>query len=95
MGAETQEAEELEQRTPQEQQTSPRALPPIHTRRTALFAVFDEMEGQAEEFLRDGRPRVENVNDRLRTHGQEADATRPEIDEVFAAWRQSHGLEAL
>jgi hypothetical protein len=56
-----------------------------------LFAAFDEMEGQEEEFLRDGRPRVENVNDRLRDQGQEANATRKEIDEAFVAWRQSRG----
>jgi hypothetical protein len=95
MEAETEDEEEGEQRTPQEQQAAPpKALPPAHTRRTALFAVFDEMEGQGEEFLRDGRPRVENVNDRLRDHGQEANATRTEIDEAFAVWRQSHGSEA-
>jgi hypothetical protein len=52
------------------------------------------MEGQEEEFLSDGRPRVENVNERLRAHGQEENATRQEIDEAFAAWRQSRGLEA-
>jgi len=87
--------EEREPRTPQGQQASPpRALPPAHTRRAALFAVFDEMEGQEEEFLSDGRPRVENVNERLRAHGQEENATRQEIDEAFAAWRQSRGLEA-
>ena len=87
--------EEREQRIPQVRQASPpKALPPADTRRTALFGVFDEMEGHNEEFLQDGRPRVENVNDRLSTHGQEADATRKEIDEAFTAWRQSHGSEA-
>ena len=92
-GAEAEE--EREPRTPQGQQASPpRALPPAHTQRAALFTVFDEMEGREEEFLRDGRPRVENVNERLRAHSQEANATRTEIDEAFAAWRQSHGLEA-
>jgi hypothetical protein len=92
---EAEDEEEAEQRTPQEQQASPpRALPPAQTRRTALFAVFAEMEGQEEELLRDGRPRVENVNERLRDHGQEANATRTEIDEVFAAWRQRHSSEA-
>jgi hypothetical protein len=91
MEAEAADEEEGEQRTPQEQQAPPpQALPPAHTRRTALFAVFDEMAGQEEEFLRDGRPRVENVNERLRDYGQEANATRTEIDEAFAAWRQNH-----
>jgi len=94
MEAEAAEEEEREQRTPEGQQASPpMALPPAHTRRTALFAVFDGMKGQGEEFLKDGRPRVENVNDRLRDHGQEANAIRKEIDEAFAAWRQSRGSE--
>jgi hypothetical protein len=96
MEAEAEEEEEREQRTSQGPQASPpKALPPAPTRRTALFTAFEEMEGQEEEFLRDGRPRVENVNERLRDHGQEANATRTEIDEAFAAWRQSHGSEAL
>ncbi len=91
---EAEDEQEGEQPTPQKQQaTPPKALPPAQTRRTVLCAVFDEMEGQEEEFLRDGRPRVENVNERLRDHGQEANATRTEIDEVFAAWRQSHSSE--
>jgi hypothetical protein len=94
--AETEEEEACEQQTPQEQQASPpQPLLPAHSRPTALFAVFDEMEGQKEEFLHDGRPRVEKVNDRLRAHGQMANATRTEIDEAFAAWRQSRGSEAL
>lgn len=94
MEAEAEDAEEREQRTPPGRPASPpQALPPAPTRRTALFAVFDEMEGQEEEFLRDGRPRVENVNDRLREHGQEANATRTEIDQAFAAWRQSRDSE--
>jgi hypothetical protein len=92
MEAEAEDEEEREQRTPQGQQASPpKELPPAPTRCTALFAAFDEMEGQEEEFLRDGRPRVENVNDRLRDHGQETNATRKEIDEAFAAWKQSRG----
>jgi hypothetical protein len=96
MEAEAEDEEEGEQRTPQEQPASPpKALPPAQTRRTALFAAFDEMKGQEEEFLKDGRPRVENVNDRLRDHGQEANATRTEIDEAFAAWKQSRGSETL
>jgi len=69
-------------------------LPPADTRRAALFAVFDEMEGHEEEFLQDGRPRVENVNDRLSTPSEQGNATRTEIDEAFTAWRQSHGSEA-
>jgi hypothetical protein len=93
---EAEDEEEGEQPTPQNQQAAPpKALPPAQDRRTVLFAVFDDMGGQEEEFLRDGRPRVENVNERLRDHGQEANATRTEIDEAFAAWRQSHGSEAL
>jgi hypothetical protein len=96
MEVETEDEEEYEQRTPQRQQASPpQPLPSANTRPTAFFAVFDEMQGQEEGFLNDGRPRVENVNERLREHGQEANATRPEIDEVFAAWRQSRGLEPL
>jgi len=95
MEAEAEDEEEAEHQTPQEQQASPpRVLPPAQPRRTALFTVFDEMAGQAEEFLKDGRPRVENVNERLREHGQEANATRIEIDEAFTAWRQSHDSEA-
>jgi hypothetical protein len=91
---EAEDEQEGAQPTPQKQQaTPPKALPPAQTRRTVLCAVFDEMEGQEEEFLRDGRPRVENVNERLRDHGQEANATRTEIDEAFAAWRQSHSSE--
>jgi hypothetical protein len=94
MDAEAEEEEEREQRTSQGQLVSPpQALPPAPTRLTVLFAAFDDMEGQEEEFLKDGRPRVENVNDRLRDHGQEANATRKEIDEAFAAWRQSRGSE--
>jgi len=88
-------AEEREPRIPQVQQASPpKALPPADTRRAALFAVFDEMEGHEEEFLQDGRPRVENVNDRLSTPSEQGNATRTEIDEAFTAWRQSHGSEA-
>jgi hypothetical protein len=95
MEDEAEDVEEREQRTPQGQQASPpKALPPADTRRAALFAVFDEMAGQEEEFLLDGRPRVENVNSRLSTRGQNADATRREIDEAFAAWKQSHDSEA-
>ena len=93
---EAEDEEEGEQPTPRGQQASPpQELLPANSRATALFAVFDEMEGQAEEFLNDGRPRVENVNERLRAHGQEANATRIEIDEAFAAWRQSRDLEAF
>jgi hypothetical protein len=92
MAAEAEDEEERAQRTPQGQQASPpRELSRAPTRRTALFAAFDAMEGQEEELLKDGRPRVENVNDRLRDHGQEANATRKEIDEAFVAWRQSRG----
>jgi len=89
------ELEEREPRILQVQQASPpKALPPADTRRAALFAVFDEMEGHEEEFLQDGRPRVENVNDRLSTPSEQGNATRTEIDEAFTAWRQSHGSEA-
>lgn len=87
--------EKREQRIPQVQPASPpKALPPADTRRAALFAVFDEMEGHHGEFLQDGRPRVENVNDRLSTRSAEGGATRKEIDEVFTAWKQSRGSEA-
>ena len=86
--------EEREQRISQVQQASPpKALPPADTRRTALFAVFDEMEGHKEEFLDDGRPRVENVNNRLSTRGQGAGATRKEIDQAFTAWKQRHASD--
>ena len=95
LGAEVDDEEDEEEREPRtlqvQQASPPKALPPADTRRAALFAVFDEMEGHNEEFLHDGRSRVENVNDRLSTHGQEADATRKEIDEAFTAWGQSHG----
>lgn len=63
-------------------------------RRAALFAVFDEMEEHEQEFLQDGKPRVEAVNDRLNARGQRASATRNEIDEAFEAWMQSRNPEA-
>lgn len=67
---------------------------PSDVRRAAFFAVFDEMEGHEENFLQDGKPRVEAVNDRLSASGQRAGATRNEIDEAFEAWEQSRNPEA-
>jgi hypothetical protein len=55
-------------------------------RRTALEAVFAEL--QEDEFLQDGTPRVENVNTRLSARGEEAGATRREIDEAFESWKK-------
>jgi hypothetical protein len=57
-------------------------------RRAALEAVFEEMEGHEEEFLDDGRPRVENVNTRLSARGEQVGATRREVDEAFDAWKR-------
>lgn len=62
-------------------------------RRDLYFAIFDEMRGHDEEFLEDGRPRVENVNSRLSERIQDPGATRREIDEVFEVWQQSRNPE--
>ena len=90
---EAEAGEEREQQIPAYQQAAlPQALPP-ETRRAALFAVFDEMAEHQEEFLQDGRPRVESVNDRLSARGQQVSATRKEIDEAFEAWKQGRASE--
>lgn len=57
-------------------------------KRKLLFSIFDAMEGSDEEFIADGRPRVENVNDRAKALGfTEADFGREEIDKAFEAWQ--------
>jgi hypothetical protein len=60
-------------------------------RRAALEAVFAEL--QEDEFLQDGMPRVENVNTRLSARGEEAGATRREIDEAFERWQKRQESE--
>jgi hypothetical protein len=60
-------------------------------RRAALEAVFAEL--QEDEFLQDGMPRVENVNSRLSARGEEAGATRREIDEAFESWKKRQASE--
>jgi hypothetical protein len=80
--------EEAELRRPHrrsQQATRPLAQAPRESRRAALQAVFGEMP--QEDFLQDGRPRVESVNERLRARGIEAGASRNEIDEAFEIWK--------
>jgi hypothetical protein len=65
----------------------PQVQAPRENRGAALQAVFGEMP--KEEFLQDGRPRVESVNERLHARGHEVDATRNEIDEAFEIWKRT------
>lgn len=54
-----------------------------------LFSIFDAMQGNESEFIADGRPRVENVNDRAEKRGiEEPDFSREEIDKAFEAWQK-------
>jgi hypothetical protein len=80
-------ARERPRRRPQPSYPPERETTPAR-RRAALEAVFSAMEGHEEEFLDDGRPRVENVNTRLSARGGQVGTTRREVDEAFDAWKR-------
>jgi hypothetical protein len=80
-------------RRPEEARPARREELSEDARRDLFFTIFDEMQEHDEEFLEDGRPRVENVNSRLTERNQEPGATRREIDEVFEVWKQSRNPE--
>jgi hypothetical protein len=54
----------------------------------ALYTVFTDMADHEDEFLPDGRPRVEAVIARLRDMGLPGKVNRDDIDEAFAQWEK-------